>query len=413
MQKISFDGAQGHQLAARLDAPEGEIKAYALFAHCFTCTKDIFAASRIATALNALGIAVLRFDFTGLGASEGDFANTNFTSNVQDLIKAADYMRENLEAPSILIGHSLGGAAVLVAAHDIPELKAVATLAAPADAAHVAHHFDDAREEILEKGEAEVCLVGRPFRIQKQFIEDIESQSMDDAIATLKKPLLVMHAPLDETVGIENAEHIFKTARHPKSFVTLDNADHLLSKREDAAYAARVIAAWASRYVGYKLTDIDKKKPAGEHEVIVRTSGDGKYQQYVQMGKHFTLADEPESVGGNDTGPDPYKFLLASLGTCTSMTLQMYAAHKDLPLEGVEVHLSHEKIHAEDCADCETKEGKLDKITREIEIKGETLTEDQRARMIEIADKCPVHKTLHSEVIIETGEKKPGASKAA
>ena len=262
MQKINFEGSQGHQLAARLDAPEGEIKAYALFAHCFTCTKDIFAAGRIATALNALGIAVLRFDFTGLGASEGDFANTNFTSNVQDLVKAADYMRENMEAPSILIGHSLGGAAVLVAAHEIPELKAIATVAAPADAAHVAHHFDDAREEIMEQGEAEVCLVGRPFKIQKQFIEDIEAQSMDEAIATLKKPLLVMHAPLDATVGIENAEHIFKTAKHPKSFVTLDTADHLLSKREDAAYAARVIAAWASRYVGYKLTDIDKKEKA-------------------------------------------------------------------------------------------------------------------------------------------------------
>ncbi len=412
MQKTTFEGSQGHELAARLDTPDGEIKAYALFAHCFTCSKDIFAAGRIAIALNAMGIAVLRFDFTGLGASEGEFENTNFTSNVQDLVKAADYMREHLQAPSILIGHSLGGAAVLVAAHEMPEIKAVATIGAPADSAHVAHNFDSAREEILEKGEAEVSLAGRPFKIQKQFIEDIESQKMDDHIASLKKPLLVLHAPMDATVGIENAEHIFKTAKHPKSFVTLDSADHLLSKREDAAYAARVIAAWASRYVGYKLTDIDKKKPVANKTVVVRSSGNGKFQQYVQAGKHFMIADEPESVGGNDTGADPYALLLASLGACTSMTLQMYANHKSLPLEGVEVSLSHEKIHAEDCGECETTSGTLDQITREITIKGEELTDEQRARMIEIADKCPVHKTLHGEVLIETVEK-PDKTKAA
>jgi len=413
MQKITFEGSQGHQLAARLDVPDGEIKAYALFAHCFTCSKDIFAAGRIAIALNALGIAVLRFDFTGLGASEGEFENTNFTSNVQDLIKAADYMRENFQAPSILIGHSLGGAAILVAAHDMPEIKAVATIGAPADSAHVAHHFEGARDEILEKGEAEVCLVGRPFKIQKQFLEDIESQSMDNNIAQLKKPLLVLHAPMDQTVGIENAEHIFKTAKHPKSFVTLDSADHLLSKREDAAYAARVIAAWASLYVGYKLSDIDKKKPVADKTVVVRTSDNGKFQQYVQMGKHFILADEPESVGGDDTGADPYGLLLASLGTCTSMTLQMYANHKNLPLEGVEVSLSHKKIHAEDCGECETTSGKIDQITREITIKGEELTDEQRGRMIEIADKCPVHKTLHSETIIITSEKADDKKAAA
>lgn len=254
MEKITFEGSQGHNLAARLDMPDGDVKAYALFAHCFTCSKDIFAAGKIIRSLTALGIAVLRFDFTGLGASEGDFANTNFTSNVQDLIRAADYMRENLQAPSMIIGHSLGGAAVIVAARHIPEIKAVATIGAPADSAHVAHHFDDSREEILEKGEAQVQLVGRPFTIQKQFIEDIEAQNMDEAIASLKKPLLVLHAPLDLIVGIENAEHIFKTAKHPKSFVTLDTADHLLTKEDDAIYAGRVIAAWASRYVGYKLT---------------------------------------------------------------------------------------------------------------------------------------------------------------
>ena len=394
MQKIIFTGSQGHKLAARLDTPEGgEIKSYALFAHCFTCSKDIFAAGQIARALNALGIAVLRFDFTGLGASEGEFENTNFTSNVQDLVKAADYMRENLQAPRILIGHSLGGAAVLMAAHHIPEIKAVATIGAPADAAHVAHHFENSRAEIIEKGEARVQLEGRPFTIKKQFIEDIESQNMDDAIRSLKKPLLVLHAPLDDTVGIENASHIFATAKHPKSFVTLDTADHLLTNREDAIYAARMIAAWASRYVGYKLTNNHLKKPLKGNDVAVKTAGADKFKQYVQIGKHMILADEPEDKGGENTGPDPYGLLMASLGACTSMTLQLYARHKDLPLEGVEVYLSHEKV-----------EGK-DKITREIRIQGQHLTEEQRARMMEIADKCPVHKTLTGEVAIETRER--------
>lgn len=249
MEKFEFNGSQNHKLAARLDKPEGEVKAYALFAHCFTCTKDIFAAGRIAKALNQNGIAVVRFDFTGLGSSDGDFANTNFTSNVEDLVKAADYMRDNFEAPSILVGHSLGGAAVLAAAKDIPEAKAVATVGAPADSKHVTHHFDAKRDEIMEKGEAEVCLVGRPFKIKKQFIEDIENQNMQNAIGNLGKALMVMHAPLDATVGIENASAIFSAAKHPKSYVSLDDADHLLSRREDAEYAGHVISIWADRYI--------------------------------------------------------------------------------------------------------------------------------------------------------------------
>ena len=408
MQKVEFTGSQGDTLAARLDMPDSTPKAYALFAHCFTCNKDIFAASRIAKELTQQGIAVLRFDFTGLGASEGEFANTNFTSNVQDLLKAADYMQDNHEAPAILIGHSLGGAAILAAAKDIPEAKAVVTIAAPADAAHVAHHFSGARDEILEKGEAEVQLVGRPFRIQKQFIEDIESQTMDTHIKGLKRALLVMHAPLDETVGVENATHIFVTAQHPKSFVSLDDADHLLSKKDHAIYAADVIAAWASRYAGYEAASADEKNADEKSEaenidgVFVRETGNGKFQQDVRAGKHRFFADEPESFGGADTGPDPYALVLAGLGACTSMTLRMYADRKDLALEGVEVHLSHQKIHAEDCETCETKEGKIDKISRSLTITGKNLTEEQRVKLLEIADKCPVHKTLESEILIET-----------
>lgn len=402
MQKIEFDGSQGHKLAARLDTPDGEIRSYALFAHCFTCTKDIFAAGQITRALNNLGIAVLRFDFTGLGASEGEFENTNFTSNVEDLVRAADYMRESLQAPSIIIGHSLGGAAVIMASHKIPDVKAVATIGAPADTAHVAHNFKDNIAEIKDKGSAEVCLVGRPFTIQKQFLEDIEKQNMDEAISKLKKPLLVLHAPLDQTVGIENAEHIFRMAKHPKSFVTLDTADHLLSKRDDALYAARVIAAWASRYAGYKLTNVDHKKRVSDGEVIVWSTGNGKYQNYTQMGDFISTIDEPADVGGDGTGPDPYSFLMTALGACTSITLKMYADHKDIPLRGVEVSVKHDKVHAEDSQKSEDGGVKIDKFTRTITMKGDDLTEDQRSRMIEIAEKCPVHKTLTDNVLIET-----------
>lgn len=407
MQKFTFPGSQGHDLAARLDTPDGPVKAYALFAHCFTCTKDIYGASQIAKALTKNGIAVLRFDFTGLGASEGEFENTNFTSNVQDLIAAANHMKEKLTAPSILVGHSLGGAAVLVAAKDMPEVKAIATIGAPADAAHVAHHFQDKKEEIYEKGKAEVCLVGRPFIIQRQFFEDIESQNMIENIADLNRPLLVMHAPLDQTVGVDNAAIIFKAAKHPKSYISLDEADHLLSNKSDAVYAADVIAAWASRYIDTEQTDTasatDDRLKAG----IVKVAPDsiGGFQQNIQVGnKHHLIADEPADYGGGDKGPTPYDFLKIALGTCTAMTLQMYAKRKKLALENLKVYVTHDKIHGRDCEECDTKETKIDEFVREIVIEGGKLTPEERARLIEIADKCPVHKTLESEIIIRTKE---------
>ena len=415
MQKIEFTGTHGETLAARLDLPSsGEPKAYALFAHCFTCSKDILAASYIAKTLTQRGIAVLRFDFTGLGASNGDFANTNFTSNIKDLICAANFMREHLQAPALMIGHSLGGLATLVAAAQMPgEVKAVVTIAAPASSAHIVEHFKDRREDILKHGEAEVCLDGRPFRIQKQFIDDAESQNTDAAIRTLKRPLLVMHAPLDPTVGIENAEHIFRLAKHPKSFVSLDDADHLLRNKEHARYAGQVIAAWAGRYIGSEEnSQSEDEKTATEPPanveagtVTVTWTGESKFRQRIQAGKHTFFADEPESYGGGDTGPDPYSLLLSSLGACTSMTLKMYADHKKLPLEGIEVRLTHEKIHAEECESCETRDGKLDQFSREITIQGDKLTQEQRSRLIEIANKCPVHKTLESEIIIRTSGK--------
>lgn len=403
-EKLTFPGSQGAALAARLELPDGEPLAFALFAHCFTCTKDIFAAGRIAEGLAARGIAVLRFDFTGLGASEGDFAHTNFTSNVEDLVKAADFLRDNYSAPRILIGHSLGGAAVLAAAHRVPEAAAVATIGAPADPAHVVHLLKEKQAEIESKGEAEVHLAGRPFRIRKEFLDDIATHGNAGKLGKLGKALLVFHAPLDKTVGIENAGLIFQAAKHPKSFVSLDDADHLLSRRRDAVYVADVLAAWATRYIDLGPASEDvAPNPAGQVTVSERgadpSRGISRMAQEVRIGRHRLAADEPLEAGGSGLGPNPYDFLLAGLGACTSMTLRLYADHKKWPLEQVRVRLSHEKIHAVDCADCETKEGKIDRIERQIEVLG-PLDAAQRQRLLEIAEKCPVHRTLHSEIKI-------------
>ena len=400
---MTFEGSQGEPLAARLDKPSGTPRAYALFAHCFTCSKDVFAAARIATGLAERGFAVLRFDFTGLGASGGDFANTNFSSNVGDLVAAAGWLRASHAAPALLVGHSLGGAAVLAAAPQVSEAKAVATIGAPADPAHVAHLFAPARPEIEERGEAEVVLAGRPFRIRKQFLEDIEATRLQDAIAGMRKALMVCHAPRDETVSIDNAGTIFAAAKHPKSFVSLDDADHLLTNKTDAIYVADVLAAWASRFVdglGDAAPAATKGSPA-DGSVVVEETRKGKFTNEVRAGAHTIVMDEPTSVGGLDSGMNPYDLLLAALGGCTSMTLRMYADHKKLPVDRIAVRLNHKKIHAQDCADCETREGKIDLIERELEIAGD-LDETQRERMLQIADRCPVHITLETENRIVT-----------
>ena len=401
-EKVSFPGSQGEALAARLDLPDGPVRAYALFAHCFTCTKDVFAAARVSHGLAEHGYAVLRFDFTGLGQSGGDFANTNFSSNVQDLIAAADFLRETYEAPSILVGHSLGGAAVLSAAADVPEAKAVATIGAPADAAHVAANFSGALGEIEEKGEAEVTLVGRPFTIRKQFLDDIEEQRLEERIKAMKKALIVFHSPVDQQVGIDNASRIFLAAKHPKSFVSLDNADHLLSRRTDAIYVADVLSAWARRYLPEHEPEATVARPdLGEGEMLVAETREGKFQQEIDVGNHHLTGDEPVSVGGLDSGPSPYDYLMAALGTCTSMTMRMYADRKRIPASRFAVRLRHDKVHAEDCADCETQGGMVDEFVREISIEGD-LDEATRQKLMEIADKCPVHRTLTSEVKIRT-----------
>jgi len=396
-ERFEFPNARGERLSALLERPTAQPVAFALFAHCFTCGKDNLAVKRIAQALTARGIAVLRFDFTGLGASEGEFANTTFSSNIADLVAAADHLRKMYQAPAILIGHSLGGAAVLAAASQVPEARAVATIAAPADPGHVTGLFKEHVADIQEKGEVEVALAGRPFRIRREFLDDVAMQKLEHCVRDLRKALLVMHSPTDDLVGIDNASAIFTAAKHPKSFVSLHGADHLLSKRRDAIYVADVIAAWSERYLDM-VPEPDEMPVDG---VLVGETGNGKFEQSVIVGKHRLLADEPLSAGGNGSGPNPYDYLLAGLGACTSMTIRLYADHKKLPLKHVSVRLKHDKIHAADCENCETKEGKIDRIDREVTLEGD-LTVEQRAKLMEIADKCPVHRTLHGEIDIRT-----------
>ncbi|MGV6847621.1 MAG: bifunctional alpha/beta hydrolase/OsmC family protein [Marinibacterium sp.] len=397
-ERVTFPGHDGSKLTARLDLPDGPVQATALFAHCFTCSKDIPAARRIAARLAAMGIAVLRFDFTGLGHSEGEFANTSFTSNVEDLYQAAQYLASRDLAPALLIGHSLGGAAVIRARARIDSVKAVVTLGAPADPAHVAQNFSEAIPEIQARGVAEVTLAGRTFRIGKEFIDDIAESKLDASLRHLNAALLILHAPRDETVSIDNAAHIFMAARHPKSFVTLDDADHLISRPEDAEYAAGVIAAWVVRYVPM----IPPAPPPGAPEGIVRVSeADPKgYLQDIMSGpSHHLLADEPLAFGGTDRGPSPYGLVSAGLGACTSMTIRMYARRKKWPLTHVRVDVSHDKIHADDAG----AEGatRIDRFVRQIQLEGE-LDDTQRRRLMEIADKCPVHRTLLHSSTIET-----------
>lgn len=401
MQPIYFPGALGAPLAARLDLPVGEVIAYALFAHCFTCSKDSLAAAQVSAELKAQGIAVLRFDFTGLGGSEGDFANTGFSSNVADVVAAAAYLRREHEAPRLLVGHSLGGAAVLAAARNIPEAVGVVTIGAPAEPAHVARLLAPGRAEVEARGEAEVEIAGHRFRIRRQFLDELARADILGSLGQLRKALLIMHSPRDTVVDIENAARLFLAAKHPKSFVSLDDADHLLTHREDAVYVARVLAAWASRYLKRRKSGQEVSPACPEGVVRVEEVGSGKYAQTICAGHHRLRSDEPLTYGGSDTGPSPYQLLLASLGACTSMTLRMYAEQKGWPLERVAVELRHEKIHAADCETCETKEGKVDRIERVIELVG-PLDEAQRQRLLEIANKCPVHRTLHSEVIIPT-----------
>jgi putative redox protein len=401
-EKFQFPGSDGQLLAASLDLPDGAPVAYALFAHCFTCGQNVLAAKRIAEGLAKHGIATLRFDFTGIGASEGEFANTTFSSNIGDLVLAADHLRKTRRAPSILIGHSLGGAAILAATSMIPEAKCVATVAAPSDPSHVTHWFKEQIPAIREQGELEVSLAGRPFRIKREFLDDIAEHRLTESVAKLHKPLLLFHSPTDNTVGIDNATRLFVAAKHPKSFISLTGADHLLTQKQDAVYVADMIAAWAMRFLDAPAADAEAV-PEIADGVVVQETRTSHLQQLISVGKHRMIADEPVSVGGHDTGPGPYDFLLAGLGACTSMTMRMYADRKAIPLDRITVTLKHGRIYAKDCEECETKEGMISKIDRVIAIDGD-LDAEQRQKLMEIADKCPVHRTLTSEIKIVTKE---------
>jgi putative redox protein len=411
--KFEFKNALNETLIGSLEQPEFENTSneYAIFAHCFTCGKDIAAASRITKALAKQGIAVLRFDFTGLGNSDGDFANTNFSSNVQDLLAAANALEKSYKAPSLLIGHSLGGAAVLSAASQISSIKAVATIGAPATAEHVKHLFSKEESSIKEQGLANVSIGFRQFTIKEQLLDDLEQHSSTDYIASLRLPLLIMHSPIDSIVPVSEASKIYQAALHPKSFISLDNADHLLSKKEDAEYVAVSLAAWASRYIKTsssetKTTDHPQSlssvlMPELESGVARITEQDKIFLRGLFTQDHHMQADEPTPYGGSNLGPSPYDLLLWSLGACTSMTIRMYANRKKWPLEDISIDLHHNKIHAIDCEDCQQTDGKVDIIERKISFKGD-LSEEQVNRLLEIADRCPVHRTLENNPRIRT-----------
>ncbi|WP_293007129.1 bifunctional alpha/beta hydrolase/OsmC family protein [Nitrosomonas sp.] len=399
-----FENSEGESLTGLLEMPTGAIKSYALFAHCFTCSKDNPAAARIALALASRGIAVLRFDFTGLGTSAGDFSDTNFSSNIQDLLVAAQYLEQQYAAPSLLIGHSLGGAAVLAAAQELPSVKAVVTIGAPATASHVKHLFADSYHKLQDQQSVQVELGGRSFNIRRQFIDDLEKYNSVAHIGELRKALLILHAPLDDTVSIDEAARIFTAAKHPKSFVSLDHADHMLTDPQDSQYVAEVLSAWASCYLKTSQLSEKQEETAGssvKQGVVIVRERDKKFTREILTQHHRLISDEPIALGGSDLGFNPYELLLAALGSCTSMTLRMYANHKQIDLQDIQVELQHDRIHAEDCADCEKQKTQIDVLTRSIRLTGD-LSDQQRARLLEIANKCPVHKTLQNKIQIDT-----------
>ncbi len=398
IQKVTFKNATGQQLSGRLELPFNQLPHnFVLFAHCFTCNKNLGAIRNISRALTAQGFGVLRFDFTGLGESEGDFEDTNFSGNVEDLIAASDYLNIHHKSPVLLIGHSLGGAAAIFAASSISSITAVATIGAPSNPKHVTHLLQDKVDEIVETGVANVNLGGRQFTIKKQFIDDLQEKSLPDHAHRLEKALLVLHSPQDTTVGIKNAEEIYKAAKHPKSFISLDGADHLLMRKQDSIYVGEVIAGWSKRYIKFP----EKKTLKTTDEVAASLNATDGFTTQMKIGNHYLFADEPEKVGGNNFGPNPYEFVSAGLSACTAMTIQMYAKRKGWQVDNVEVHTSHSKQYNTDCQNCEQNTAKIDTFIRKIKLSAPSLNEDQLNRILKIADKCPVHKTLHhkSQVI--------------
>jgi uncharacterized OsmC-like protein/esterase/lipase len=401
-ENIQFEGSKGDKLSATIHFPaDNHPHNYVIFAHCFTCNKNLNAVRNIILGMTKKGFAVLSFDFTGLGQSEGDFSDTNFSSNIEDLIKASNYLKENYKEASLLVGHSLGGAAVLMAANKIDSITAIATIGAPAQADHVLNLIEDKKEEIQKNGEAKVNIGGRPFKIKKQFLDDLQSRDNLKKIEDLRKSILILHSPQDQTVDISNAATIYEKAHHPKSFISLDGADHLLSNKEDSIYAGEVIATWADRYIN--KPNQQKISTDSQTAAFIGKKEDKYTTQIVAEGHHL-IADEPEDVGGNNFGTSPYGLLTSALAACTAITLRMYANRKDWNVDEILVHVDQDQRYDEDSQNCESENSKITFFDRIIEIKG-SLDEKQRKRLIEIANKCPVHKTLESKIKVETKEK--------
>jgi len=404
-----FTGSQGDELSGRLDLPTGPPRATVVFAHCFTCGKDLRSASRISAGLTEHGFAVLRFDMTGLGGSDGDFANTDLSSNVADLVAAADWLGQHHQAPQLLVGHSLGGAAAVLAAASLESVRAVVTIGSPADADHLTHLFSGVTEQIIAEGQAAVSIAGRSFTIRSEFLDDLQQHRVQEAAGSLRRALLILHSPIDEVVGVDHAAVLYRAARHPKSFVALDGADHLLSDQRDAQFAASVIATWAERYVLGENLGMEPPSPTAQ--VVVAETGLGPFHNHVVSGRHRFVADEPTAVGGFDAGPSPYDLLAAALGTCTTMTLRMYADRKGLEVTRVSVEVAHDKVHASEVSEvaAERSGGRpIDRFTRTITIEGD-LDDAARQRLAEIADRCPVHRTLEQSSVIETAVAEAGS----
>jgi len=398
--RFYFQNPQGQKLAAILDFPvDGKTHCYAIYAHCFTCGKNLKISHCISRALTQHHIAVLRFDFTGLGESEGDFSQTNFSSNIADLVSAAKFLGVEYEAPKLLIGHSIGGTAALAAAQAIPSCRAVTLIASPFEPIHIMDHFKKEKDMVEKQGEAVINLGGQTFTINKQFVDNLNATDMHKVIKNLNLPLLIIHSPEDDTVSIDNAARIYQAARHPKSFISMDNADHLLSREGDANYAGTMIATWAGKYL-----DIEQQQLAssmGKDGDVISSTGKDHYYTEIEADGHTIIADEPHSVGGGEQGADPYELLSSSLGACTGITLRMYADRKGWPLRQVNVLLRHRKVHAVDCDDCPDARTMIDTIMREIELIGD-LTGEQKKRLLEIANRCPVHRTLQEKVVVKT-----------
>lgn len=398
LRKVQFKNREGHELVGRLELPiDGQPHNFVLFAHCFTCSKNLIAVRNISAAMVSRGFGVLRFDFTGLGESEGEFSQTSFSGNVEDLIDAAEFLKITYKSPSLIIGHSLGGSAAIFAAANIGSVRAIATIGAPSEPGHVKKQFKGKLSEIKNEGQAVVQLGGREFTVRQQFLDDLEDKKLIACVKKIRKALLFLHSPQDTIVSIKNAEELYVNAHHPKSFISLDGADHLLSEKEHSLYTGDVIASWAQRYVDIPLRPVINT----DHQVVAGLDNSEGFTTAMKVGSHYLTADEPVSAGGNDFGPSPYELLSAGLASCTAMTLQMYAKRKKWPLEQVKVHTCYGKNHAEDCKNCESEQAKIDTFTRTLELKG-PLNEEQRQRLLEIANKCPVHRTLRSEISIQT-----------